>query len=325
MIIIKLLRKIYIRFFFNIPIKKIPECIENPHQASKLIYDTLISDEPSMIARFGSTELATLINYLEVKKQDKNIWKYIKTGLPWWWEQNIIDQMQQWSGFFPPTKDKIEQFCELMLQDIKEVDILGSWIANEYYFEDRLMAKKVHLRLLDPFGFETQTPWTAALKDKKILIVHPFVELMISQYQNRTLLFNNKDVLPTFASIAGIKAIQSLGAADPRFSDWFEALSFMKAKINEQDYDICLIGAGAYGFPLAAHVKRMGKKAVHMGGSLQLLFGIRGKRWDDPNYGVKEWGIPKGSYSNLVNEHWVRPGDNLKPKNSQQVEGSCYW
>ena len=27
------------------------------------------------------------------------------------------------------------------------------------------------------------------------------------------------------------------------------------------------LGCGAYGFPLAAHVKRMGKKAIHMGGS----------------------------------------------------------
>lgn len=32
------------------------------------------------------------------------------------------------------------------------------------------------------------------------------------------------------------------------------------------DYDICLIGYSAYGFPLAAHAKRKGKKAVHLGG-----------------------------------------------------------
>lgn len=47
--------------------------------------------------------------------------------------------------------------------------------------------------------------------------------------------------------------------------------------MDKIDYDICLIGCGAYGFPLAAHAKRKGKKAVHLGGALQLLFGIKGK------------------------------------------------
>jgi hypothetical protein len=99
----------------------------------------------------------------------------------------------------------------------------------------------------------------------------------------------------------------------------------MKAEIDKQDYDVCLIGCGAYGFHLAAHIKRSGKKAVHLGGSLQLLFGIKGKRWEDPNYGVKEWGIPFGSYSELINRDWVRPGDVYKPKNADKVEGACYW
>ena len=64
-----------------------------------------------------------------------------------------------------------------------------------------------------------------------------------------------------------------------------------EAILDKQDYDICLIGAGAYGFPLAAHVKRKGKKAIHLGGALQLLFGVKGKRWEDPNYGVNEWNV----------------------------------
>jgi hypothetical protein len=164
-----------------------------------------------------------------------------------------------------------------------------------------------------------------ALEGKKILVVHPFDDIINFQYQKRGLLFENKNTLPSFESLTTIKAIQSLGEADDRFLDWFEALDHMKEEINCVDFDICLIGAGAYGFPLAAHVKRMGKKAVHLGGSLQLLFGIIGKRWEDPNYGVKEWGIPKGTYSNLINEFWVRPGNNNKPKNAEQVEGACYW
>jgi hypothetical protein len=99
----------------------------------------------------------------------------------------------------------------------------------------------------------------------------------------------------------------------------------MKSEIDKVDYDICLIGCGAYGFHLAAHVKRTGKKAVHLGGALQLLFGIKGKRWEDPYYGVHKWKIPYGSYTNLMNEFWVRPSINETPINAEKVENSCYW
>ena len=99
----------------------------------------------------------------------------------------------------------------------------------------------------------------------------------------------------------------------------------MKKEIDSKEYDICLIGCGAYGFPLAAHIKRKGKKAVHLGGALQLLFGIKGKRWENPNYGVKEWGIPYGSYSTLINQYWISPNQNEKPTNANQVENGCYW
>ena len=45
--------------------------------------------------------------------------------------------------------------------------------------------------------------------------------------------------------------------------------------MNKTDYDICLIDCGAYKFPLAAHAKRQGKKAIHLDGSLQLLSKIK--------------------------------------------------
>ena len=122
-----------------------------------------------------------------------------------------------------------------------------------------------------------------------------------------------------------MQAVQSLGGGVTGFKDWFEALQWMKDEIDRREYDVCLIGCGAYGFPLAAHVKRRGKQAVHLGGALQLLFGIRGKRWEDPNYGVKGFGVPYGRYSNLMNVHWVRPEYKEKPKSSNAVEGGCYW
>lgn len=321
---LKALRKLYAKCVHTYQLPTLPK-EEDPDKASDMIYDLLSSDKPCMIARFGSTELSTMINFLGVQRGKKNILKYIKgEGLDWWWNPNMMEQMQRWSGFFPPTQDKIEQFCRLMLEDAKEVDILGSWVSGEFYLKEQLRASTlVHLRLLEPFW--SNNPWSRILEDKKVVVVHPFAEAIASQYENRKCLFSNPDVLPEFKNLRTVKAIQSLGGENYNFQDWFDALEWMKGEISKEDFDICLIGCGAYGFPLAAHVKRQGKKAIHLGGALQLLFGIRGKRWEDPNYGVKEWGIPYGSYSSLMNEYWVRPGNSGRPKNAEQVEGGCYW
>ena len=212
----------------------------------------------------------------------------------------------------------------LMIKDIQQLDVLGSWIISERRIANMLNDVYVTLlRMIEPFW--SKTPWTKALEGKKVVVVHPFANLIESQYSiNRRKLFDNPDVLPQF-ELRTVQAVQSLGGEGNGFNDWFDALAWMEHEIDKEDYDVALIGCGAYGFPLAAHVKRTGKKAVHLGGALQLLFGIRGKRWEDPNYGVKEWGIPVGMYSNLMNEYWIRPGDSLKPKNAQQVEGGCYW
>lgn len=321
---LKVLRKLYCKFWGEqkLPILKQEE---NSNKISKLIYKLLTDDKPCMIARFGSTELSAMVNFLGVTSKRHSVWKFIKGEQPeWWWNPNIMKQMQEWSGFFPSTSHNLMKFGELMLKDMQEVDLLGSWLNNEYYFLDKLPhANFVPLRMLEPF-WATES-WGKALKDKKILVVHPFAETIKQQYKNRDKLFNNPDILPEFASLHVIKAVQSLGGNQEQFKDWFEALQWMKDEIDKHDYDICLIGCGAYGFPLAAYVKRQGKKAFHLGGALQLLFGIRGKRWENPMYGVKEWGIPIGSYSSLMNEYWIRPNQTEKTKNAQQVEGACYW
>ncbi len=163
------------------------------------------------------------------------------------------------------------------------------------------------------------------MKEKKVLVVHPFAKTIQQQYkQRRTLLFKNPDILPKF-QLGTFQAVQSIGGQS-FFNTWFDALQYMKDEIDKQDYDIALIGCGAYGFPLAAHIKRSGKKAIHLGGALQLLFGIKGKRWTNPTYGMKSLPfITENYYNNLMNEFWTSPAKTEKPLNANNVEGACYW
>ena len=313
---LKILRKLYAKTFggYQLPLLQREE---DPDKASEMIYNLLISKEPCMIARFGSTELSALVNYLGVNSKHHSVLKYIKGEQPeWWWNKNIMNQMQQWSGFFRPTPENMQRFGDLMMEDMKELDLLGSWIANEIYFIKKIpVIPFVQLEILNPFWSEK--PWTRALSEKKILVIHPFAKTINKQYAKREKLFSNPKILPNF-ELRIIQAVQSLGGTN-QFKDWFEALEWMKNEMNKADYDICLIGCGAYGFPLAAYAKRQGKKAVHLGGALQLLFGIRGARWENPNYNQKY------NYSALMNEYWVKPGNDEKTDNAANVEDSCYW
>ena len=303
-----------------------PEDIHvNSEQASEIIYDLLSSSQPCMISRFGSTELSTIVGILEMRKKCHSPLNYIIGKSPAWWNKTFLcNQIRDFSGFFPAEPELVEDFVNLVLEDIKQIDVLGSWVQAEKYLDRELVhSTKVFLKDLEPFW--TTKPWSMALKGKKVLVVHPFANQILTQYnKHKSQLFKNPLVLPDF-ELETIPAVQSLGGENNKFKNWFEALQSMKDEIDKHNYDICLIGCGAYGMSLAAHVKRRGKKAVHLAGALQLLFGIIGNRWENPIYGVKEWGIPVGTYSNLINEFWIRPGKEGRPVNANKVEGACYW
>ena len=315
---LKALRKLYSKTFGGYQLPPLQR-EEDPDKASEIIYNILSDDKPCMIARFGANELNAVINYLGVNAKEHSIWKFIQgKQSEWWWNKNIMYNMQNNAGFFPPTPENMQRFGEMMIEDAKEVDLLGSWLKQEYSLRDYLGndVLKISREICNPF-FST-APWTRILEKKKILVIHPFEETIRTQYARREKLFMNKDVLPEF-ELHTLKAIQSLGGKSNQFKDWFEALNWMKQEMGKINYDICLIGCGAYGFPLAAHAKRMGRKAVHLGGSLQLLFGIIGSRWANANYNKTY------NYSSLINEYWVRPNIQEMPQNSSQVEGGCYW
>jgi hypothetical protein len=270
--------------------------------ASDLIQMKLNSIEPMMISRFGSVEIkGILYPFLPffLKKIVKN---------------KIFYDLYTSAGFFPVNEESVTKFSNLMIYDMKLVDVLGSWRSEEYFFKKYLLnVIKVNLSDLEPYFHNN--PWTISLENKKILVIHPFNTSIEEQYHNnRDILFSNKNILPKFKSLETIKAIQTIAGSKSKYNDWFEALDYMKSEIDNKDFDIAIIGCGAYGFPLAAHVKRIGKKAIHLGGATQILFGIKGKRWLDKN-----------NYDHIINDHFIFPNDVDKVDNYKKVEGGAYW
>lgn len=314
-------RKIHISYCGTYTLPQ-PAPNRDPAFANKTICDLLRSDKPCMIGRFGSNEIETTVftNNRKYHKYDLLNYARGKSDI-WWYPENTINRMYHNAGFFSPTIEQLDMFGEEMMKAMPLLDVLGSWCKEEGYFLDKLTkATFVDLELLNPLWGSNSQPWTLALEGKKVLVIHPFVDTIRAQYAHREVVHKDPRILPDF-TLKTIKAVQSIAGQKPNnFNTWFDALHYMQDEIDKIDYDICIIGCGAYGFLLAAHCKRRGKKAIHLGGATQLLFGIKGKRWEDPKYGFD--GI---NYLSFMTPYWTRPSEEERPTESDSIEEGCYW
>ncbi len=308
-----------------------PECNCDRQSSNDIIYEILLKGEPCMIARFGTTEINCINNYLCVKSDKpylQKVWNYIsdKTHTPWW-NTDHFQFMNIYSGIFPPCVDTAERFSERYLQDIQLIDILACHQYYEKFMPLRDDIQKIQIEMLYPFFVEK--PWTRILKGKKVLVIHPFEDSIREQYKKKELLFEHPEILPDFELIT-FKPVQSVAGTKVPYADWFEALAHMEQVVSKVNFDIAIIGCGAYGLPLAAYIKRMGKQAIHLAGGTQLLFGILGKRWIERHGDNGIWNYyPHISididYRLLFNKNWCFPSEDEKPQDAQKVENACYW
>ena len=289
----------------NIIEEKYCKPVLSAEEGNNRIAELIESKKPFMVARFGGNEIRALADVIYEREGGK------LGGLSRRSRFKLVNQ----AGFFPDDKELIYKFADEYIEAAKQVDMLGVWnmfmqgMITERYLLD---ADYCELKSIEPYYFDN--PWSKALNEKRVLVIHPFAETIEKQFKNRERLFENREILPEF-KLQTIKAVQTIaGTKDTRFKDWFEALEYMYGEAMKKDFDIALIGCGAYGFPLAAKIKKAGKQAIHMGGSLQILFGIKGKRWD--NHEI---------IGRMYNEAWVRPGKNDIPQKKEIVEGGCYW
>lgn len=111
-------------------------------------------------------------------------------------------------------------------------------------------AKFTELHAIEPYYFDR--PWSSHLEGKRLLVIHPFVKTIKQQFNNRTRIFIRGGVLPDKLDLLTIKAVQTNAGVKPEFASWFDALDSMKEQIDQMDLDVAIIGAGAYGLPLAA-------------------------------------------------------------------------
>ena len=273
----------------------------------------LRSDGPFAAGKVGTTELMTL-EYFDRQIQ-----------LPWpqsasW--RRPTTRLYECSGFFPIAKREILAWVSLFLESLETMDLIAEWQTPDTFlsaYENRLLtlrapcSSRISLNALHPV--HPPALWLTELCSLRWLVISPFAATIHSQLPHLEKLgFFPPEALPLLPHVRAncqiLRCPQLPHLEPPRHRDWFETLAEMKLKMQSLSFDVALVGAGAWSLPLVAHAKKLGKKGLHLGGQLQLLFGIKGGRWEQGNF---------------YNEAWVRPVGEERPAGFMRMENGAYW
>lgn len=283
------------------------------------------SQSPFSVVRVGNTEGYFLQHYVNgtIPENEWYIWMFIIAGifpntddyLKHVWSSKVLDSLKNSDiGMFVDISGEIE----------KDRNMDQYYIDKPHCYQDDccvldagfLVGKNIH-------RVHCEIPWTIKLKNKKVLIISPFVNTIKQQWEKRNLIWGDSvEKMNGFELVDVMKSpfhplVDNRNNGDK--SSWYEVAELYMEKMNSYDYDVILIGAGAYAPVLADHAKKQGKIGITICGALQLLFGILGPRWVNyPCY---------APWQKMFNEHWIYPMNEDKPLNNHlmtNIENS-YW
>jgi hypothetical protein len=284
--------------------KYLGACILSARQGNDLLAKRI--GQPAAAGKIGAGEMAGLRHYL--RHADA-------VGHCQFWPGYVAKNLHCNTGVYPPEPAVFSHFCQIYAKSISSLDVLAVWFNFGENAARRRFAP--HAALTELEGLEPyyhDSPWSRQLAGKRVLVMSPFAATIESQYRRRLQVWRAKpETLPEFC-LRTVRVPLCDSIASPEYPDWFATLDALRQKMEAEPFDAAIIGAGAWSLPLVAHAKSLGAWAIHMGGVTQILFGIRGRRWERNE-----------RIMSFCNEAWVRPSTSETPKSFAMVENGCYW
>jgi hypothetical protein len=286
-------------------------------EAFATVHAALTGSAPAAVGKLGTFELE--LAYFRFKTRRFSVSPSI---LP-----KMLQSLSRNTGLFPSTQETACRMADELLQSLLFLDCTPNWYMKDQALEllDAFAkrAQRVSLQSLECFLSPNPAHWWTATK-ARILVISPFAASVEAQVPRLQSIWASRKGLwhpeSTFQTIAfplsfGVQSPEIQKDMLAKWTDSFGLIRSVQAQMDSLDYDVAIVGVGIHSLPLVVHAKRKGKKALHLGGATQLLFGIRGGRWDT-----------MAEFQPLFNEHWVRP-DSVKerPTHFEAVENGCYW
>lgn len=276
--------------------------LNGAREICKCIKNALKSDDGALIGRNGTIELEQMIIYNESKvsilEMNAGIFPYMI--IPIWRIQSIgatssADILA--TGWYEPLKEA-------------EKEALKEWNCN---------AIQIPLRSLEPYYVPFEERWTKFLGGQTVSVISCFTQTMQSQVPNLGKLFPS-EVLPSDIRWKWVQTghpprlAKGSNEWPSHITDSIDAVDWIVSEVVRQGSRFALIGCGGIGMLVALKLKERGVIAIVLGGAIQVLFGIKGRRWENHSVISKFW-----------NEYWVSPSEDETPTGSSAIEGGCYW
>lgn len=277
--------------------------------------------------KIGTSEFNILIWYIKRKTS-------VKLPYPDHFKRDIFVNAGLWVPNGQQPDAFLDDWAAATIEAIKLMDGLANWSPQYLKHEAAFIrdlnptAKTFVLRALEPF-YTPDNQYTTKMTKGTVAVVSPFAETIMHQLPRMDAIFpsdgpagqmwlaNQKikpikayygpNMTPSKPNLSWSKTIQEAGplAAVNALADQITADATIR---------YALVGIGAISLLLVAELKRRGLVAIHTGGGTQIMFGVKGRRWD--NHSV---------ISKFYNHTWTRPSLDEIPTEALKIEGACYW
>jgi hypothetical protein len=216
------------------------------------------------------------------------------------------------AGIRPRNRESYQAFAELAWEALAELDLQGVWRTGyeALCLENRKLRKFFDGEIAGPDG-KNPEHWLSALHGKRVLVVSPFQKGITEQIPRLGMVWPQMQWM--YGTEFVVEPFPYLIEEDCP-ETWWEVYDRIGEVVLRADYDVALFGCGGLGLPLAHLAKKAGRIGMHLGGHLQLIFGIYGQR-----HLHHHW------FRDQMNEYWVRPNASEVPNSAKRVEGGCYW
>lgn len=250
----------------------------------------MLQDKPLFFARIGGSDYDVVRDFYLNKSLFSN---------PFWLNQSL-DQVRSLNGYFDFRKSSYSfmkylktlsnsyfdcdaaSFCHINL-----IEEIKTGVSNKFVVDAMTNKSLFHYSF-----FESVEPFLKSFKiwgeGKKILIISPFSKSLLYQKNNLSKIHKNYQ-FPSFELLVYNSPItynnfeDNIDTLNITSKNWNEACIKMSEDLNKIDFDIAFLSCGSYSMYLGSFIKnKLRKKAIYLGGILNVYFGIYGGRYDIP-------------------------------------------
>jgi hypothetical protein len=286
-------------------------------QGAKMICESFVTDNPFFVGRNGTIETEVAYFWLAHRNGRKD-----KVPYPMG-QRNFLENN---AGVFPATDESLDRWCEAYAEALGYLSCCAAgWYAPTAQKEKALLDSfapstcyRCPLRSLEPYYVPTGFRWTEQLKGR-VCVVSSFADTMKKQLGKPIWTGDHAALLDgpqwSFVRTGYAPSVAQGRAGWPAGCEsWEQAVEYIEREVEATGAEVAVIGCGGIGMVLAGRLRKKGISCIVLGGAVQVLFGIKGRRW-----------ATHSVISGFWNDAWVAPAADEIPGGAASVEGGCYW